>query len=96
MPWRFIDTPNLGMLNDHSKSTDMKDSIHMPRVYGVVGGCFFIVDIQFHSRHHAIFPVGAGTISTERIQVLIRVLSSLINTITIDSSQIDFNNAYCT
>jgi hypothetical protein len=28
--------------------------------------CFFIgVDIQFHSRYRAIFPVGAGTVSTE-------------------------------
>jgi hypothetical protein len=57
-----------------------------------IDGCFFIVDIQFHSRYRAIFPVGAGTVSTERI----RVLTTDIKTIIVDSSQIDFNNAYCT
>jgi hypothetical protein len=90
------------MLKIDSKSTDMKDSpIHMPHVYGVVkrglriGGCFFIVHtIQVHSRYRAIFPVGPGTASTERI----RVSSSLIKTINVDSSQIHFyfNNANCT
>jgi hypothetical protein len=77
MPWRYNDTPNLGILNIYLKSTDMKDSIHMPHVYGVVdrklqiGSCFFIVDSQFHSCCRAIFTVGPGTISTERIRVSI-------------------------
>jgi hypothetical protein len=38
----------------------------------LIGGCFFIVNIQFHSHYRAIFPVGAGTVSAERIRVLIR------------------------
>jgi hypothetical protein len=90
------------MLKIDSKSTDLKDFIYIPHVYGVhdrglhIGGCFFIVDIQFHSRYGAIFRVEPGTVSTERIRVSIQVSSILINTIAIDSSQIDFNHAYCT
>jgi hypothetical protein len=70
MPWRYIDTPNLGMLNEHSKSTDLKHSNHMPHVYGVVkrgfriDGCFFIVDIVIYSRYRAFFRVEPGTVST--------------------------------
>jgi hypothetical protein len=92
------------MLKIESKSTDLKDFIYTPHVYGVVdrglhiGGCFFIVivDIVIYSRYRAFFRVEPGTVSTERIRVSIRVSSSLINTITIDSSQIDFNHAYFT
>jgi hypothetical protein len=79
------------MLNENSKSTDLQHSNDIPHVYGVVdrglhiGGCFFIVeDIQFHSRYRASFAVGPGTVSTERI----RVLTTDIKTITINSSQI--------
>jgi hypothetical protein len=80
------------MLKIDSKSTDLKDFIYTPHVYGVanrglhIGGCFFIVDIAIYSCYRAL-RVEPGTVSTERIRVLIRVSSSLINTITIDSSQ---------
>jgi hypothetical protein len=57
-----------------------------------IHGCFFIVNIVIYSPYRAFFRVEPGTVSTERI----RVSSSLIKTINVDSSQIDFNHAYCT
>jgi hypothetical protein len=83
------------MLKIDLKSTDLKDFIYTPHVYGVanrglhIGGCFFIVDIAIYSRYRAFLRVEPGTVSTERIRVSIRVSSSLINTIiTIDISTI--------
>jgi hypothetical protein len=93
------------MLKIDSKSTDLKLFIHIPHAYGVsivglhIRGCFFIVIIVIYSRYHAIFPVGAGTVSTRRIRVSIRVsiqaAASLILSLLI-AHKLLFNHAYCT